>query len=80
MDYKNIVPVTFQLTLHVFGSLYFGPLATSSLSLAFFMALISQVITWPYGSQQITWIPYTGKFVDQRDIQKHSNLKRLVQR
>ena len=37
MDSKNIVSVAFQLTL--FGSLYFGPLAASSLSLAFSMIL-----------------------------------------
>ena len=35
MDSKNIVSVAFQLTLS--GSLYFGPLATSSLNLAFSM-------------------------------------------
>ena len=39
MDSKNIVSVAFQLTL--FGSLYLGPLATSSLSLAFSMTLRS---------------------------------------
>ena len=50
MDSKNIVSVAFQLTL--FGSLYFGPLATSSLSLAFSMILRSPVITWPCGSYQ----------------------------
>ena len=50
MDSKNIVSVAFQLTL--FGSLYFGPLATSSLTLTFSMALRSPVITWPCGSLQ----------------------------
>ena len=46
MDSKNIVSVAFQLTL--FGSLYFDPLATSSLNLAFSMAFRSSMITWPF--------------------------------
>ena len=43
--FQNIVSVAFQLT--VFGSLYFGSLATSSLSLAFSMTLRSQPF-WRY--------------------------------
>ena len=50
MDSKNVVSVAFQLTL--FDSLYFRPLATSSLSLSFSATLRSPVITWPCGSQQ----------------------------
>ena len=61
MDSINIVSAAFQLTL--LGSLYVGPLAASSLSLAF---------------SRKTWILYTGKFADWRDIQKHSNLKGKV--
>ena len=50
MDSKNIVSVAFQLTR--FGFLYFGPLATSSLSMVFSMTLRSPVITWPCSSLQ----------------------------
>ena len=38
--------------MSLFGSLYFGLLATSSLSLAFSMTRRSQVITWPCDSLQ----------------------------